>query len=115
MRNIYFFDNGIRNALIANFLPLSLRQDTGALWENFLVSERRKCNQYNRKWVNTYFWRTQSQQEIDYIEEESGSLSAFEFKWNTRKKAHFPKTFLEAYPNSQSEVITPENFRQFVL
>jgi uncharacterized protein len=114
-RKIYFFDNGIRNALIANFLPLSLRQDTGALWENFLVSERRKCNQYNRKWVNTYFWRTQSQQEIDYIEEDSGSLSAFEFKWNARKKANFPKTFLEAYPNSQSKVITPDNFRQFVL
>ncbi len=113
-RKIYFYDNGIRNALIANFLPLSLRQDTGALWENFLVSERRKANHYNLKWVNTYFWRTQAQQEIDYIEEESGSLSAFEFKWNTRKKAHFPKTFLEAYPNSTSEVITPENFRQFV-
>ena len=86
-RKIYFYDTGIRNALISNFNPLSLRQDTGALWENFLISERIKQLEYNESYGNSYFWRTTQQQEIDYIEEHSGKLFCYEFKWNENKKA----------------------------
>ncbi len=83
-RKIYFYDTGIRNALISNFNPLSLRQDTGALWENFLISERIKQLEYNESYGNKYFWRTTQQQEIDYIEEHSGKLFCYEFKWNEK-------------------------------
>ncbi len=114
-RKIYFYDNGIRNALIANFMQLELRTDIGALWENFLISERVKYLQYNQKWANRYFWRTWEQQEIDYIEECDGILSAYEFKWSTKKKAKIPQAFLKAYPDHQTEIITPENFESFVM
>lgn len=80
-RKVYFFDNGIRNALIANFEHIENRTDIGALWENYLVSERIKYLAYQQKWVNNWYWRTTEQQEIDYVEEENGQLSAFEFKW----------------------------------
>lgn len=95
-RKVYFYDNGVRNAIIKNFNPLSLRQDTGALWENFLLSERMKTNHYSGQWVNSWFWRTHSQQEIDYIEEYEGRLHAYEFEWNPSAKVRFPKTFLNA-------------------
>ena len=114
-QKIYFFDNGIRNALISNFQIPEMRQDAGALWENFLVSERKKYNHYNRNWCNTYFWRTHEQQEIDYIEDYDGKLHGYEFKWNPYTKARFPKTFLKAYPDSTTEVITPENVDGFLL
>ncbi len=114
-RKIYFYDNGIRNALIANFNPLSLRQDTGALWENFLVSERLKYLHYNDLLSNRFFWRTLQQQEIDYIEERDGKLFAFEFKWNKKAKEKFPKTFLSAYPQAETALIHPGNFRSFVM
>ncbi len=114
-RKIYFYDNGIRNSLIANFSPLALRQDTGALWENYLISERRKYLDYNNIWANTYFWRTHAQQEIDYIEDRDGILYAFEFKWNRVKKAGITKTFTDAYPESEFKVVTPENYTDFLL
>lgn len=116
-KKIYFSDNGIRNALIANFSPLTLRTDIGALWENFLISERRKKLSYNNTWVNTYFWRTSSQVEIDYIEEKDGMLSAFEFKWNAEKakKVKTPNSFSESYPNHTFKVITPKNIEEFLL
>lgn len=114
-RKIYFWDNGIRNALIANFSPLSARQDVGALWENFLVSERQKVKHYQGSYSNEYFWRTYAQQEIDYIEESDGVLHAYEFKWNPKQRPRFPKSFLEAYPRSVPYVVNRQNFLPFVL
>lgn len=114
-RKIYFYDNGIRNALVANFNPLGLRQDTGELWENFLISERMKLLHYNSKWANTYFWRTHAQQEIDYIEERDGAIFAYEFKWSKTKKAKFPKTFIGAYPKAKLLMVTPANFEEFIM
>ena len=113
-RKIYFYDNGVRNALIANFNPIELRNNMGVLWENFLISERMKVIEYNEIFCNTYFWRTKYQQEIDWIEEEGGGCRAFEFKWKTHKKVQFPKSFLEAYDNVETKVITPDNFQKFV-
>lgn len=113
-RKIYFYDNGIRNSLIANYNPLTLRNDTGALWENFLVSERRKYLHYNRIFANTYFWRTHAQQEIDYLEERNGKLYAYEFKWNPKKAGRPSKTFSNAYPEAEFATITPENMDDFL-
>lgn len=114
-RKIYFYDNGIRNALISNFSQMELRTDSGALWENFAISERIKFTAYNRLWCNRYFWRTHEQKEIDYVEDSDGILSAFEFKYNPKKKVTVPKHFAEAYPNANFKVITPDNFEEFVL
>ena len=113
-RKIYFYDTGIRNALLANFNPLNIRQDTGALWENFLISERMKHLHYNGIWANCFFWRTKDRQEIDYLEEREGKLYAFEFKWNPVKKHRFPVTFLNAYPGSSAELISQDNFSDFI-
>ncbi|MDR2813550.1 MAG: ATP-binding protein [Prevotellaceae bacterium] len=114
-KKIYFYDNGIRNAILSNFAPLSLRQDVGALWENFMVSERLKYNAYFGHYPQSYFWRTQDQQEVDLIEEEDGQIKAYEFKWNARlKKVKQPTAFIENYPQSQWQVITPENYRSFI-
>ncbi|NIA31031.1 MAG: DUF4143 domain-containing protein, partial [Actinobacteria bacterium] len=113
-RKIYFYDNGIRNAIIKNFRPLGLREDTGALWENFMISERLKKQHYAGKWFNKWFWRTHAQQEIDYIEECGGEMAAYEFKWNPRKKARISKSFLDKYKVSTSQVVTKENFIDFV-
>lgn len=113
-RKIYFYDNGIRNALISNFNPLSLRADVGGLWENFLISERMKANHYNRAYGNSYFWRTHAQQEIDYLEEYDGQLHAYEFKWNPKAKARFSKSFTGAYPNASTKVISRDNFEEFL-
>jgi len=114
-RKIYFFDNGIRNAVIANFNLPELRQDIGALWENFLISERFKFLHYNDIWANSYFWRTYDQQEIDYIEDRGGELFAYEFKWNPKQKARLPKTFSNAYPDNHFKVINQGNFEEFIL
>ena len=111
---IYFYDNGIRNALIANYTPLDLRADVGSLWENFLITERFKRNSYNMDYTNTYFWRTTQQQEIDYIEEKDGFLHCYELKWNPKKKAKLSKTFSSAYPNSELELINRENYTDFI-
>lgn len=113
-RKIYFYDNGIRNAILKNFSPLALRSDTGALWENFLIAERMKRNTYADYYCNTYFWRTTAQQEIDYVEEANGKLYAFEFKWQAKKAVRFPSTFIDNYPNSETAQITSENFEGFV-
>ena len=114
-RKIYFYDNGIRNALIADYRAPEVRQDIGALWENFVIAERMKSNEYYHRWVNRYFWRTKQQQEIDYLEESGGKLHAYEMKWNPRAKASITKTFTEAYPNTEFQVITPENIADFLL
>lgn len=114
-KKIYFYDNGIRNAVIQNFAPLSLRQDTGALWENFIISERIKYNHYNQHYVKSYFWRTTTQQEIDYIEESDGAFSVFEIKWNPKKaNAKIPEVFLKNYTVKETSVITPENYINFL-
>ncbi len=113
-RKIYFYDNGVRNALIANFQALELRKDAGALWENFIVSERLKYTQYNSIWVNRFFWRTKQQQEIDYLEERDGRIYAFEIKWGTEKKIKPSTTFTNAYPNHEFNIITPDNYFSFL-
>ncbi len=113
-RKIYFFDNGIRNAILKNFSPLDLRADTGALWENFLLAERMKRNAYSDQSCNAYFWRTTGQHEIDYVEEAGGRFHAFEFKWQSKKPVRFPATFLESYPGSQTTFISKDNFDGFV-
>jgi predicted AAA+ superfamily ATPase len=113
-RKIYFYDNGVRNALMAQFGPIELRPDKGALWENYLMAERRKYIEYKGLLVNSYFWRTQDQQEIDYIEEQDGNFLACEFKWNPDARARFPKTFANAYPASVFNVITPRNVDDFL-
>ena len=114
-RKIYFFDNGVRNAILQNFTPLSLRADVGALWENFFISERLKANHYGGHYAKSYFWRTKSQQEIDYIEECDGSLRAFELKWNPKRaNTSIPTSFLQAYPVEEAVVITPENYLDFL-
>jgi hypothetical protein len=113
-RKIYFFDNGLRNAVINQFSPTGLRQDAGALWENFMISERVKLLAYRRIFANQYFWRTHAQQEVDYIEERNGIMKAYEFKWNPRAKVKIPSTFLKAYPDASAQVITPENADAFL-
>jgi predicted AAA+ superfamily ATPase len=114
-RKIYFYDNGIRNALLANFTMPELRTDIGALWENFMISERMKYLHYNTIWANTYFWRTQDHQEIDFIEDRDGVLHAYEFKWNENQKAFLSKSFTKTYPNHTFSLINPENFSDFLL
>ncbi|GHT16082.1 ATPase [Bacteroidia bacterium] len=113
-RKIYFYDNGIRNALINNFQPLALRNDVGALWENFLISERKKHNEYNSFYAKTYFWRTHTMQEIDYIEEREGKLFAYEFKYNEHRRAKLPISFADAYPENEFEVVNRTNYLEFL-
>lgn len=113
-KKIYFYDNGIRNALISNYQIAEGRQDIGALFENYLIAERMKHNAYQKHYVNRYFWRTKDQQEIDYIEEHNGKLYAFEFKWNALKKAKISKTFTRAYPNAEIKIITQDNYQTFL-
>lgn len=113
-KKIYFYDNGIRNALISSFQLLEGRQDRGALWENYLVAERRKSNDYRRFYGNTYFWRTKEQQEIDYIEEVDGGLCAYEFKWKEKPKHRITKTFTRAYPNCATAFIHSGNYDGFL-
>jgi len=113
-RKIYFYDNGIRNAIIKNFNPLALRNDAGPLWENFLLAERMKMNAFIGKYYNRYFWRTTSQSEVDYIEEYDGQLHAWEFKWNTYKVFHIPKAFTALYPAATQAIITPLNLEEFI-
>lgn len=113
-RKIYFYDNGIRNAVINQLQFWAGRQDKGALWENFLVSERLKHNSYGSRYVNTYFWRTTQQQEIDFVEEINGKIMAYEFKWNEKKNVRFPTSFLNEY-HPEVAVIHRNNFRNFVM
>ena len=113
---IYFYDNGVRNSVISNFSPVELRSDIGALWENFLISERIKNNAYHNKHAKYYFWRTTQKQEIDFIEEVDQNLFAYEFKYNPKKvNSKCPVTFSNNYPNVPFDVITSENYMDFVL
>ncbi len=113
-KKIYFYDNGIRNAVIGNFNPIDLRTDIGALWENFFISERLKYNAKNDFYGKSYFWRTTQQQEIDYIEEVDGYIKAFEIKWNKNKNVKFPKTFTKAYDIKETTIITPQNYFEYL-
>ena len=113
---IYFYDNGVRNSVISNFSPVELRSDIGALWENFLISERIKNNAYHNKNAKYYFWRTTQKQEIDFIEEVDKNLFAYEFKYNPKKaNSKCPLTFSNNYPNVPFDVITSENYMDFVV
>ncbi len=112
-RKIYFYDNGIRNMIINNLNPLELRADKGALWENFLIAERLKLQEYNQQYSNNYFWRTVQKQEIDFIEEANGELTAYEFKWKSKGVDKIPRAFLNKY-DAKSQIIDKENFRTFI-
>ena len=115
-KKFYFYDNGIRNAILQNFAPLALRQDVGTLWENFFISERMKANQNAGRYVNSYFWRTSQQQEIDYLEECDGQFSLFEMKWNPKRaNTKFPVSFLSAYQVKDQCIVTPENWIDWVM
>lgn len=114
-RKIFFFDNGVRNAVLGNFSPFHVRTDAGMLWENYLMSERYKLHSFHGYDVGRYFWRTTQQQEIDYIEERNGSLYAYEYKWGKASKLKIPKTFLQEYHPTASAVITPETMDGFLL
>lgn len=111
----YFLDNGIRNALIAQFNGLDQRNDLGALWENFMMTERLKYRTYHALYANAYFWRTYQQQEIDLIEEHSGKLYSYEFKWSPHKPVRPPAKWVETYKESEFKVIHPDNYGEFVL
>ncbi len=113
-RKIYFYDNGIRNSLIAQFSQIENRQDIGPLWENFLMSERMKHLAYSHQWVNTWFWRTKDGQEIDLIEESDGQLNAYEFKWNPLAKVKKTNAFIRTYQGSTMMHIHKDNFESFL-
>lgn len=115
-RKIYFWDLGVRNAIIGNLAQVENRADIGALWENFVIAERMKHISYNDSLAQCWFWRTQQQKEIDYLEEEDGVLRAYEFKWNDRKaESRMPDAFAKAYPEARFQVITPKNIDTFLL
>jgi len=113
-KKVYFYDNGIRNAILGNFNTIESRTDIGALWENFIISERiKKCNN-NNELISNWFWRTTQQQEIDYLEEMNGKLHAYEIKWQ-KDKARFPITFIKAYPDCQCMLINKNNYHDFLI
>jgi predicted AAA+ superfamily ATPase len=114
-KKIYFYDTGIRNALIQSFLPLNLRNDVGALWENFFIVERLKFNTYHNRFTKMYFWRTQQQQEIDLVEDNEGRMTAYEMKWNEKRRANFPESFINAYNPLKNNVVTPKNYTEFLI
>lgn len=113
-KKIYFYDNGIRNAIISNFHIFEGRMDKGALFENMMVSERIKFNHYSNNYANRYFWRTKNQQEIDYIEDKDGQISGFEFKLNNLKKFKVSSTFMNAYPEAKVKLFSQENYEDFL-
>jgi predicted AAA+ superfamily ATPase len=110
----YFFDNGIRNAIIANFNSIDLRNDVGPLWENFLVAERLKKQAYQSIYANNFFWRSWSGHEVDFVEERDGKLFGYEFKW-TKDRVLKPKLWLETYPQATFDVVSRENFLDFIV
>lgn len=115
-QKIYFWDLGIRNAIIGNLAQVENRSDVGELWENYVIAERLKSNGYRNSLANSWFWRTKQQQEIDYLEEEDGQISAFEMKWNDKKaNTKCPDSFTKAYPNATFQVITPSNIETILL
>ncbi len=110
----YFWDNGIRNAILKDFTPIPARNDIGILWENYLISERLKRNIYDSADIFSYFWRTTDQMEVDYIETHANTITAYEFKWNKDKKSRITKAFTNRYPNAQIQTITQENYTEFL-
>lgn len=110
----YFYDNGVRNAVLNDFTPIPMRNDVGALWENYLVSERMKRNAYGKADGLPYFWRTTDQMEVDYIEVTGSRIEAFEFKWNPQKKSRVTKAFTNRYPDAVVKTITPDNYDEFL-
>ena len=115
-KKIFFYDTGIRNAIIHNYTSIHYRTDAGSLWENFFIMERIKHNYYKGIKANYYFWRTTTQQEIDFVEEYDGRIKIFEMKWNIRKaNSKFPPSFVEAYNPAEMHVVTPDNYLEFLL
>lgn len=112
-KKIYFYDVGVRNMIIGNFNDINLREDKGGLWENFLIAERLKQNQYKMTLAKSYFWRTVQKQEVDYVEEIEQRVFGYEFKWNPKRKVKFPKPFLDKY-EPETKIIHRDNFRDFV-
>jgi predicted AAA+ superfamily ATPase len=110
----YFYDNGLRNAIIANLNPIELRDDIGMLWENYIISERIKYQRYNKLLVNNYFWRTYDQQEIDWVEERGGKLYGYEFKWNPKRQVKSPGAWKKNYKNAEFTVIHPDNYLEWI-
>lgn len=111
---IYFYDLGVRNALINNFSIIEKRSDQGQLWENFIIAERIKFLHYSRRKVNFWFWRTSDQLELDWVEEENGEIRGFEFKYGITSKAKIPKAFTSNYPEAKTKIITPQNMHEFI-
>lgn len=116
-KKIYFWDMGIRNAIIGNFSPIELREHTevGHMWENWVMAERMKKLEYDMSFACKYFWRTTTKKEIDLIEEEDGQITAYEFKWKPEENAPCPKDFAEAYPEASFKIINPSNVDEFLL
>ena len=114
-RKVFFYDNGIRNALIGNFAQVENRTDAGALFENYIMSEIIKRRSYSEDYANGWFWRTSARQEIDYVEERDGQIHAYEFKWNPHRKASMPLSFRNAYPNATFQVISRDNIEDMLL
>jgi predicted AAA+ superfamily ATPase len=112
-KKIYFYDVGVRNAIINNFTSPDIRPDKGALWENFVISERIKCNSYQRNYVNTFFWRTYTGAELDYLEQGDGKLSGFEIKWGN-KIAKVPQSWIDNYKEAEFKSVNMENYLEFV-
>ena len=111
----YFYDNGLRNLLIANINPIGMRIDIGMLWENYVISERIKFQRYNKMIVNNYFWRTYDQQEIDWVEEREGKLFGYEFKWNAKRKVKVPGAWKREYENAEFTVINQDNYLDWIM
>jgi predicted AAA+ superfamily ATPase len=114
-RKVYFWDTGLRNRIIKNFNPIELRDDVGALWENFIISERKKKLSYENQFKDTYFWRNTQQAEIDYLEIKNTEIEAFEIKFNPNQKVLFTKSFTEKYHPKTTQVIHKENFWDYLL
>jgi predicted AAA+ superfamily ATPase len=114
-RKVYFWDNGLRNRIIKNFNPIELRDDVGALWENFIISERKKKLSYEKQFKDTYFWRNTQQAEIDYLEIKNNEIEAFEIKYSPNVKVKFTKSFTEKYHPKTTQVIHKENFWDYLI
>ena len=114
MSKYYFYDNGIRNAVISNFNELNIRNDIGQLWENFIIAERIKKQSYQEFYCNNYFWRTWDKKEIDWIEEREGKLYGYEFKWDGKNEVFAPKDWVNAYDNTEFDVINSDNYLEFI-
>lgn len=114
-KKIYFYDNGVRNAIIQDFRQVAVRQDIGALWENYIISEILKKKKTENYYSKLFFWRTQTQQEIDLIFEENAAITAIEIKWNPKAKAKFNALFLEAYQPKETIVIHPNNYMEYLM